>query len=188
MKFLEVKFDTNHILANVLRSLGTSDAYSTTHEPRCSYSWVKTETRRCEQDIMKEGRGRVFSKRSLLPRPFHGRKMVRRALNRMIAITCTSHCVVSRRWHSFYLCVKRACCSLRSAGLYLQNVLPPFYPHAPHKARRSRANRPAASNDALRVLSVSMVVVLTVLFAECVFSLFLRSISILLKTNNRYVI
>lgn len=115
------------------------------------------------------GQREGLSKRSLLPRPFHGRKMARRALNRMIAITCTSHCVVSRRWHSFYLCVKRACCSLRSAGLYLQNVLPPFYPHAPHKARRSRANRPAASNDAPRVLSM---VVLTVLFAECVFSLF----------------
>lgn len=44
------------------------------------------ETRGGKQDIIKGDR-RKISKRSIQPGTFHGRKMARRALNRMIAIT-----------------------------------------------------------------------------------------------------
>lgn len=113
--------------------------------------------------------------------------MARRALNRMIAITNVYELLCRFATMTFFLPLREESMLLFTVatGLYLQNVLPPFYPRAPHKVRRSHANRPAASNDALRVLS--MVVALTTLFAMYFFSLSSEHIGIFLKINNHYI-
>lgn len=72
--------------------------------------------------------------------------MAERTLNR--TITIVGVCEPSRRsvTMTFFLSLREESVLpfTVAADSYLQNVLPPFYSCTPHKARKSRANRPAS--------------------------------------------
>lgn len=71
--------------------------------------------------------------------------MAERTLNRTIAIAGVYE-PSFRATMTFFLSLREESVLpfTVAADSYLQNVLPPFYPRTPHKARRSRANRPAS--------------------------------------------
>jgi len=69
---------------------------------------------------------------------------------------CTSRRVVSRRWYSFSLCVKRACCPLRTEQTRIcKTSFRRFIPVRPIKHEdHARIVRPAATDTVLPVVSL----------------------------------